>query len=65
MSYKLLKDFNKFYNINPVIETHAIKRLSDGAFIPLNPDNTDYQEYLEWTKASPMNVALPADEVTE
>ena len=33
--------------------------------IPLDPANTDYQEYLEWTKASPMNVALPADEVTE
>jgi hypothetical protein len=34
-------------------------------FIPVANDNTDYQEYLEWTKASPMNVALPADEVTE
>ena len=34
-------------------------------FIPLDKANTDYQEYLEWTKASPMNVAEPADEVTE
>ena len=33
--------------------------------IPLAEDNTDYQEYLEWTKVSPMNVAEPADEVTE
>ena len=33
--------------------------------VPIDPDNTDYQQYLEWTKASPMNVALPADEVTE
>jgi hypothetical protein len=32
---------------------------------PIHPDNTDYQQYLEWTKASPMNVAEPADEVTE
>lgn len=48
MAYKLVKDFDKFYNINPVTETHAIKRLSDGAFIPLDESNTDYQEYLEW-----------------
>ena len=25
-----------------------IKRLSDNAFIPFDPANTDYQEYLEW-----------------
>ena len=25
--------------------------------IPSDKANTDYQEYLEWTKASPMNVA--------
>jgi hypothetical protein len=25
-----------------------IKRLSDSAFIPINPDNTDYQTYLAW-----------------
>ena len=45
--------------------TTNIKRKSDGAVIPFDEANTDYQEYLEWTKASPMNVALPADEVTE
>jgi len=26
----------------------CIKRLSDNAFIPMDPANTDYQEYLEW-----------------
>ena len=34
-------------------------------YIPTDPDNTDYQQYLEWTKASPMNVAAPADEEAE
>jgi hypothetical protein len=28
--------------------------------IPINPDNTDYQEYLEWLAEG--NTPLPADE---
>ena len=28
--------------------TEMIIRKSDGAFIPLDEANTDYQEYLEW-----------------
>jgi len=27
---------------------NVIRRLSDGAFIPFDPDNTDYQAYLAW-----------------
>ena len=57
MEYKLYID--PLYNITVVI------RKSDGASIPIDESNTDYQEYIEWTKASPMNVAEPADEVTE
>ena len=26
----------------------AIQKITDGACIPLNEANTDYQEYLEW-----------------
>ena len=37
----------------------AIKR-SDGAFIPPDPDNTDYREYLAWLEAG--NTPEPAPE---
>ena len=29
-------------------EVDSVKRLSDNAFIPFDPANTDYQEYLKW-----------------
>jgi len=38
----------------------AIKRLSDNAFIPFDPQNRDYAEYLEWLAEG--NVPTPADE---
>jgi hypothetical protein len=28
--------------------SEMVKRLSDNAFIPFDPDNTDYQAYLKW-----------------
>ena len=34
----------------------------DNAFIPFDPANTDYQEYLRWLEAG--NTPEPADEVT-
>jgi hypothetical protein len=39
---------------------NGVLRLEDKAFIPLDPDNTDYQKYLEWVAAG--NTPLPADE---
>lgn len=42
MKYKLTK------NIDKTISTTQVIRISDGAFIPFDEANTEYQEYLEW-----------------
>lgn len=39
----------------------CIKRIADNAFIPFDPQNTDYAKYLNWLAEG--NVPLPADEV--
>jgi len=49
--YKLTKD------------PQTIQRLSDNAFIPINPANTDYQAYLKWVAEG--NTPTPADEGTQ
>ena len=41
------------------VSNQTIKRLSDNAFIPFDPDNTDYQAYLKWVAEG--NTPLPAD----
>ena len=51
--YKLIKD-----NLTG-LET-MVQRLSDNAFIPFDPYNTDYQAYLKWLDEG--NNPLPADE---
>jgi hypothetical protein len=38
----------------------AILRVADTAYIPTDPDNTDYQQYLKWVEEG--NTPLPADE---
>ena len=46
MSYKKVKD------VTGKVYTDQIKRKSDGAWIPFDEANTDYQEYLEWAKTN-------------
>jgi len=41
-------------------EPNCIRRLSDNASIPFDPDNTDYQAYLAWVAEG--NQPEPAEE---
>jgi hypothetical protein len=55
MTYKLYKNrHNKIAGVYVIGENKSI---------PADPDNTDYQEYLEWVAEG--NTPEPADEVTE
>jgi hypothetical protein len=55
MEYKLLKS-------SVTNEIRSVLRLSDGASIPFDPKNTDYQQYLKWVAAG--NTPEPAEDNT-
>jgi hypothetical protein len=52
--------YKQYKSINGETYTQGIQRLSDNAFIPFDPANTDYQAYLKWLDEG--NTPLPADE---
>ena len=55
--YKLLP---KKQTPSGLVDANVIQRIADGAFIPFDPANTDYQAYLKWVAEG--NTPLPADE---
>jgi hypothetical protein len=52
--------YQQYKNIDGSLNQNIIKRVVDGACIPFDPANTDYQDYLKWLAKG--NTPLPADE---
>ena len=50
------------YKLNKTMqgEDYGVVRIADHAFVPPDPANTDYQEYLKWLAEG--NTPEPADE---
>jgi len=51
-------DFNYQLVVHPRTQETSVVR-NDGVGIPFDPDNTDYQEYLEWVAEG--NTPEPAE----
>ena len=58
--YKYILENKGFENEEPIQSNSAILRIADNSFIPFDPANVDYQEYLKWLEEG--NEPEPADE---
>jgi hypothetical protein len=51
--------YKKIFQLGFGVRDDAILRIEDQTFIPFDPANTDYQQYLKWLEEG--NTPLPAD----
>jgi hypothetical protein len=51
--------YRQVRNPDGTISNSVIQRVSDDAFIPTDPDNTDFLEYQKWLAAG--NTPLPPE----
>lgn len=63
LNYKRCQNQTFIQNgVEVVKEATSVIRISDGACIPFDPQNSDYAEYLKWLSEG--NQPLPPDEPT-